>query len=189
LDSYPEQLSSCADGTPVKGRGKGFPPDDVGTGAAPSVGGAPTGGYATGGYATAGYGVGGGTPAGGYATGGTGYGSAAINCQSYQRCSINVSCSAGLSCVSIPGCQLAICAPAQALCQNLCAGECDIGESYPQQLECTTNDITGYEGYGTGGTGTGGSGGASSYGGAPYEGGGAPEGGFAGEYAYGGTAP
>lgn len=178
LDSYPAQLSSCPDGTPIKGRGNGFPADDPSTGGKPSVGGAPTGGYPAAGYGGS-TSAGGSAPAGGYASGGTGYGGAVINCQSYQRCSIQVGCaSPNLSCLSIPGCDLAICAPAQALCDNLCAGECYVLDSYPQQLECTTNAISGYEGYDMG---------AGGMGGSPY--GYAGEAGIAGAYDYGGAAP
>lgn len=158
LDSYPGQITSCPDGTPIKGKGEGVSfPTPVGTGGGPSYAGSVSvaGGYsyANGGYATAGY------AAGGYGTAGTGN-SPVVNCQDYARCNANVLCAgAGFDCISIPGCQLGICAPAFALCNNLCSGACEVLESYPVQLSCSTSQIYGYEGFdnGFGGTSQGGS--------------------------------
>jgi hypothetical protein len=179
LNSYPGQITSCPDGTPIKGKGGGVSiPTPIGTGGGPSYAGSGpvTGGYATGGYATAGYGTGaypsGGYGSGGYATGGYG-GAANVNCQAFTRCTINAPCvgvGADFDCISIPGCQQGICAPASALCNALCAGDCAVLESYPAQLECSTGRIYGYEGFaGSGGT---------SWGGAP--------GNYAGEPSYAG---
>jgi hypothetical protein len=171
--SYPGQISSCPDGTPIKGKGRGESiPPSVGTGGGPSyagsgpfTGGSVTAGYGSGGYATAGY------ASGGYATGGSGN-TASVNCQVYSRCNVNVPCAgAGFDCIAVPGCQLGICAPAFTLCDNFCAGACTVLESYPVQLQCSSNIIVGYEGFG-------GFGGASQ--------GGSPQG-YAGDFGgYGG---
>jgi hypothetical protein len=183
LDSYPGQVTHCPDGTPIKGKGEGVSLPPVGTGGGPSYAGSPpvTGGYATagygsGGYATAGY------ASGGYATGGSGS-TAAVNCQVYSRCNLNVPCAgAGLDCIAVPGCQLGICAPAFTLCDNFCSGPCAVLESYPVRLQCSSNNIVGYEGFGGfGGSSQGGS--PQSYAGEDFGGGG--YGGFAGEFAGG----
>jgi hypothetical protein len=192
LDSYPGQISSCPDGTPIKGKGEGVSyPTPVGTGGGPSYagstpaaggygypnGGYGVGGYGSGGYATAGY------AAGGYGTAGTANGPV-VNCQDYARCNANVPCgaSAGYDCISIPGCQLGICAPAFALCNNLCSGECSVLESYPVQLGCSSNQIYGYEGFDNGFGGT-------SQGGSPGNFAGEPNAGFGGDFdgSYGGS--
>jgi hypothetical protein len=173
--SYPAQLSSCPDGTPIKGKGHGQDqPPSVGTGGGPSYAGMPAvaGSYAIGGYPSGGYGN-----APGYAgEGGTGYGNGVVDCQAYARCNADVPCAAAnFDCVSIPGCQMAVCAPVFPLCSSVCAGECAVLESYPLQLSCSTGPIVGYERYDMG------TGGAYGYGGSPY--------GYAGEPAsagYGG---
>jgi hypothetical protein len=176
--SYPGQIPRCPDGTPIKGKGAGVSfPTPVGTGGGPSyAGSAPV----TGGYGTAGY------PSGGYASGGSGT-TAALNCQGYTRCNVNVPCaSAGFDCIAVPGCQLGICAPAFTLCDNFCAGECLVLESYPLQLECSTNNIVGYEGFaGFGGSSQGGS--PQGYAGEDFggSGGSGGSGGFAGDFAGG----
>ena len=185
-DSYPAQIG-CPDGTPIKGKGKGESfPTPVGTGGGPSYagstpvpGGYPAGGYGGyGGYATAG------AATGGYGTAGTGNGPV-VNCQAYARCNGNVPCAgAGFDCISLPGCQLGICAPAFALCDKLCSGQCEVLESYPVQLDCSTGPIYGYEGFG--GTG---SGGAPGYAGEPGYGGDPSYAGFGGDFdgSYGGA--
>jgi hypothetical protein len=184
--SYPGQIPKCPDGTPIKGKGEGVTfPTMVGTGGGPSYAGSST---ATGGYATAGYGAGGsataGYASGGYATGGSGS-AAAVNCQAYSRCNAKVSCAGvGFDCVAVPGCQLGICAPAFTLCDNFCAGTCAVLESYPVQLQCSSNVIVGYEGFGgVGGTSQGGS--PQGYAGEDFGGYGGADGGFAGDFAGG----
>jgi hypothetical protein len=170
LDSYPGQVNSCPDGTPIQGKGEGARfPTPSGTGGGPSSAGSPTamGGYATGGYASGGYGG-----ASGNAT--------AINCQLYSRCNVNVPCAGrGLDCIAVPGCQLGVCAPASTLCDDFCAGDCAVLESYPVQLQCSSNNIVGYEGF----AGFGGSnqGGFPSYAGEGYGG----YGGYGGDFAAG----
>jgi hypothetical protein len=178
LDSYPAQITSCPDGTPIQGKGEGARfPTPSGTGGGPSYAGSPTGtggyaGYGTGGYATAGY------TSGGY--GGVS-GNAAINCQLYPRCNLNVPCAGvGFDCVAIQGCQLGICASTFNLCNYFCAGECAVLESYPAQLECGSNNIVGYERFnGFGGASQGGS--PQGYAGEDLGG----YGGFAGDFAAG----
>ncbi len=195
LDSYPGQIPSCPDGTPIKGQGEGVSyPTPSGTGGGPTYAGSaptaggysyPNGGYPNGGYPNGGYGSGGygtaGYAAGGYGTAGTGNGPV-LNCQNYARCNVNVLCAgAGFDCISIPGCSLGICAPAFALCNNLCSGECSVLESYPVQLSCSTSTITGYEGFDTGVGGT-------SQGGSPGNDAGQPGyAGFAGDFEHGGA--
>lgn len=174
LDSYPAQLSTCPDGTPIKGKGEGISFPQPGTGGGPSYAGSTAvgGGYLAGAPSYGGYPAGGGGyGTGGYATGGTGT-TGVVNCQSYARCNVNVACAgAGFDCINVPGCQLGICAPAFPLCDSLCAGACAVLEGYPVQLACSTNTITGYEGFDDGFGGT-------SFGGAPY--------GYAGEGTNGG---
>ena len=163
LDSYPAQLTRCPDGTPIRGTGKGQSPTTPGTGGAANAGG--SGMVGTGGSFTAGTpGMGtAGAPNGGSSMGGSGVGPGdVIDCTAFARCRGGEDPCAvqGFDCVAVPGCQQGICAPAIALCNTYCSGDCEVLASDPVELECSSETIIGSEGDSPGAGGAGGAGGS-----------------------------